>query len=324
MGATTSTRDERATAAPAPTSGGNATAARTCTVTPVDASRFATDRVSPIRHTFHEHPLMQLDALRALAKELYPTNQCRFAKPGTTIKSSFEHDGADPAGRNIDEVFDRLAEPGSWLALYNVETHPTYRKFLDEVNESCRHLIEPAQTGIYQKCGFIFISSPPSATPFHIDREHNFWLQVRGRKLMTVWDHRDRASVAGEHVDRFVTFGDLTHVKLADGTIERGFEFDVRAGDGVYFPSTSPHMTRTDASWGSGDDAISVSIGTVFYSDQTRHAAHVHAGNLLLRKLGMSPAQPGESAFDALKAPLGRSFIWAKKTFQGFKPTVSE
>ena len=41
---------------------------------------------------------------------------------------------------------------------------------------------ELASTGMKQKQGFIFISSPGSVTPFHIDPENNFLLQIRGSK----------------------------------------------------------------------------------------------------------------------------------------------
>lgn len=296
----------------------------TYSVTPVDPVAFSTSRISPVRHTFGDHPLMQLDALRSLAKELYPTQQCRFVQPGTTVKAPFKHESADHSGRSIDQVFDRIEERGSWLALYNVETHPLYKRFLDEVSESYRYLVERDLSGVHSVGGFIFISSPPSITPFHIDREHNFWLQVRGRKLMSVWDHEDREVVPGKLVDHFIAYGDLAPVTLKDEYANRARVFDVRAGDGVYFPPTSPHMTRSDASWSVAEDGVSISIGTVFYTDQSRRDARIHAGNILLRQAGLSPSHPGTSALgDSLKAPLGRAFIWAKKRLQGFTPNPS-
>src|SRR3546814_11084435 len=46
--------------------------------------------------------------------------------------------------------------------------------------------------------GWIFITSPNTVTPFHFDKEHNFILQIHGRKRIYVWDHRDTV-VASEH-----------------------------------------------------------------------------------------------------------------------------
>jgi hypothetical protein len=287
---------------------------------PLDAATFSTERVSPIRHNFHEHPLMQLPALAQLAKDLAATKQCRFITPGSTQATAFNHGASDPRGLDIDEVFRRIDEPGSWVALYNVETHPLYQGFVDEVMDSVRPMVEREQPGIFNVGGFIFISAPPSVTPFHIDRENNFWLQVKGRKVMNVWDHTDRHVVPGALVDEFILYASLDEVKLKDGFRERSHEFDVGPGDGVYFHSTSPHMTRSDEDWVKPGDGVSISIGVVFYTDVTRRRANIHAWNLFLRKFGISPREPGASWLDGVKYGCGRALVWIKKTFRGYKP----
>lgn len=288
-----------------------------------DAKTFSAQRVQAIHHNFHEHPLMQLPELARLAKDLSATNQCRFIQPGRTQGSVFHHAPLDPEGRGIDEVFRHIEVPGSWVALYNVETDPRYREFLAEVTASVRSLVDPQQPGMFNVDGFIFISAPPSVTPFHMDRENNFWLQVKGRKTINVWDHTDRQVVAAEIADRFIVYADLDDVRLRDGFRERSHEFDVGPGDGVYFPSTSPHMTRSDPGWAQSGDGVSISIGVVFYTDETRRRANVHAWNLFLRKFGLSPRDPGQSGWlDRLKYPCGRALVWVKKTFRGYKPKV--
>jgi hypothetical protein len=288
-----------------------------------DPATFTTNKVCALRHNFHEHPLMQLPELATLAKELFKTKQCRFLKPGATQASEFTHEAASHDGRDIDEVFRRIEEPGSWVALYNVETHPKYRGFLDEVIASVRSLVDREQPGIFNIGGFIFISAPPSVTPFHMDRENNFWLQVAGRKTLNVWDHTDRVVVPADVAEKFIVAGTLNEVRLKDGFLSRSHEFDVGPGDGVYFPSTSPHMTRSDAGWTRPGDGVSISIGVVFYTDVTRRHAHVHAGNRALRIAGLTPRWPGQSTFaDSLKYPIGSAFVLARKLFFGSKPPV--
>jgi hypothetical protein len=272
-----------------------------------DPSSFSTRRIERLQHNFHEHPLMQMPELARLAKELAPTRQTRFIKPGTTQRSEFSHDGRSPDGRTIDEVFGSIEEPGSWVALYNVESVPRYADFLAEVIGTVRPYIEREQGKPFMMTGFIFISAPPSVTPFHIDRENNFWLQIHGRKVMNVWHHTDREVVAGRDVEDFIIFRALERVRLAPGHESRSREFDVGPGDGVYFPATSPHMTRSEPHWTTPGDGVSVSIGVTFYTDLTRKHAHVHQLNEVLRRLGLSPATPGQYDFvDTLKAPLGR------------------
>lgn len=179
----------------------------------------------------------QLPELARLARELRLTEQCRFMAPGGTQATPFFHRSRHPEGRDIDEVFRRIEESGSWVALYHVETHPAYKKFLDEVTDCFRPLIEREQSGIFNVGGFIFISAPPSVTPFHIDRENNFWLQIRGRKSLSVWRHSDREAITAADVDRFIVYGSLDNVRLKEGDIGRSCEFDAGPGEGVYFPS---------------------------------------------------------------------------------------
>lgn len=288
----------------------------------VDApDKFRMDRVQPIHHNFHEHPLMQLPALASLARELSKTRQCRYISPGTQQSSVFNLDREDPEGRGVDKVFDRIGEPGAWIALYNVATHPTYKAFLSEVASAFRPLVDTQQPGMFGVDGFIFISAPPSVTPFHIDRENNFWLQIRGRKTMNVWDPRDRTVVDAAAVDDFIVNADLGKVRLMQGFRERSHEFDVGPGDGVYFPATSPHMTSCDPAWVTADDRVVISIGVVFFTDVTRRAANVHFWNRFLRRLGGHPREPGQSIWlDRLKHPLGRSLMWVAKTFRGYTP----
>ena len=291
-------------------------------VEPAPGKPFSTHAISPLRHNFHEHPLMQVSELAALAKRLAKTQQCRFIIPGTTQKSMFDHTDKSPDGRGVDEVFNRIEETGSWIALYNVQTDPAYAGFLKEVTDSARPFIDKEQPGMFDVCGFIFISAPPSVTPFHIDRENNLWLQIRGRKIMNVWDHRDRHVVKGEHVDQFIVSGTLANVRLQDGYRERSQEFDVGPGDGVYFPSTSPHMTETDTSWVKPGDGVSISVGVVFYTPHTRFDANVHACNILLRKFGLEPEGPGRRPLiDKVKSLTGRAHVWIRKTFRGYKPS---
>jgi hypothetical protein len=281
-----------------------------CRIWPQDPAAFSTYRISSVRHSVHLHPLMQLSQLLGLAKDLQPGGGCRFLAPAATQASAFEHQSSSHQGLAIDEVFRRIEEPGSWIALYNIETVPRYRRFLLDMVESMRPLVEREQPGIFLVTGFIFISAPPSVTPFHIDRENNFWLQIRGRKTLGLWDHEDRETVAADAVEDFIVDRDLGRVRLTDAARARCQEFDSGPGDGMYFPSTTPHMTRTTTDWVVPGDGVSISIGINFYTRTTRCHARVHQFNRVLRRLGIDPTPPGRRPWlDALKAPFGLAVV---------------
>jgi len=292
-------------------------------ITPVDPASFSTAAVCAIRHDLHRHPLLQLPALAELAEELTRTNQCRYIDPGTRQDSEFKHTSGDPTGRTVSEVFRDIERPGSWIALYNVETVPRYSRLLEGIIDRVRDLVEPTQPGIFNVGGFIFISAPPSVTPFHIDRENNFWLQIAGRKLMEVWDHTDRRVVSAEDRERFIVTRSLENVRLHEEARKLSHRFDVGPGDGVYFPSTSPHMTRSDPDWTRPGDGVSISVGVVFYTSVTRRQAYVHACNAVLRRLGMNPRDPGSGrASDRLKYLLGRAVVWYRTKFRDYSPVA--
>lgn len=271
-----------------------------------DPGSFSTHKIAALHHNFHEHPLFQVAELAQLAKELVPFDQCRFIRPGISQASCFTHDSRHPDGRSIDEVFERIEEPGSWVALYNIEVIPRYASLLAGIVGTMRPYVEREQPGIFNVSGFAFISAPPSVTPFHIDRENNFWLQLHGRKTMNVWDHTDRVVVAADAVEEFIVRHSLKKVRFKEEFRARSHQFETQPGDAIYFPSTSPHMTSSDRSWTQPGNGVSISIGVTFYTSVTRRMARVHQINRLLRKVGMSPAFPGGSpVMDGLKAPVG-------------------
>ncbi len=288
-----------------------------------DPQNFSGDHIQPIHHSFHTHALLQMPALARLAAALVPTGQCRFLQAGGAMDSEFAHKPRHPQGLEVDEVFRRIEAPGSWVALYNIETVAEYRALLAQVMACFAPLVQQQQPGIFNVGGFIFISAPPSVTPFHIDRENNFWMQIHGRKTLHVWDHRDRQLVPAPVVDNFIVYAGQEGVRLAPGHLSRSQVFDVGPGQGAYFPSTSPHSTRTERSWVTPGQAVSVSIGVVFYSATTRRRARVHACNVMLRRLGWQPAQPGQSTWvDAAKAALGWAYIAGKRRLRGYLPQV--
>lgn len=281
---------------------------------------FSLDKIALIRHNFDQHPLLQIDELEKLAHRLLPLNQCRFINPGATQQSEFLHHSRSPDGRDLSEVFRNISEPGSWVALYNAETDPKYAELVDEALASVEGLISREKAGIFSPQAFIFISAPPSVTPFHIDRENNFWLQIRGRKIMNVWDRNDREILPASTVEDFIVDRSLDAVNLHDKFWPKRFEWNLGASEGVYFPSTSPHSTRSTTEWVSTDNRISISIGVVFYTKRTRRDAYIHSLNRFLRKFALTPKSPGESGLDGVKALLGRLLVELKRRLRNYRP----
>lgn len=274
-------------------------------------------RVTRIRHGFSSHPLMQLEQLEELAVRLHRrgAGQLKYLAKGTPANAPFDTLTQDEKGRGIREVFSSLGEPGSWIALYHVASDPQYREFVWQVVRSIQTQIDASDPGVFEVDGFIFLSSPPSATPFHIDRENNFFLQIRGRKRFSVWHPDDRAVVSERALEQFIAHFNLDEVRLADWMIDRcAFNGELTAGEGVYMPSTSPHMSHTEHRVMSPEESISISIGVVFFTRATRRAAYNYALNAFMRRLGLASKPPYQSAVrDRLKYPPARLYVQARK-----------
>ena len=282
-----------------------------------DTEAFSKDKTSTLRHNYHEHPLFQLDALQELANYLFPRKQCRFISPDLKQDSSFTHYDHSLDGRDIDKVFNEIEKPGSWIALYNIEAHPTYNQLLRQMLDSVNAQSLLDQGSIFNVGGFLFISAPPSVTPFHIDRENNFWLQLSGEKEIILFDRDDRSIVAARDVENFIVHRGLDNVTLNETIAQKGVSHAMKAGEGVYFPSTTPHMTKTEE----GRSKVSISLGVVFYTDLTRKMARVHQCNNALRRMGREPRYPGQSPVaDTLKAPAGYMVTLMKQLLQKYNP----
>src|SRR5215813_3710147 len=59
-----------------------------------------------------------------------------------------------------------------------------------------RPIVERRDPGMCYRAGWIFVSSPNAVTPFHMDHEHNFIMQIRGTKRLYTWEPFDRETVS--------------------------------------------------------------------------------------------------------------------------------
>jgi hypothetical protein len=138
------------------------------------------------------------------------------------------------------------------------------------------------------RAGWIFVSSPGAVTPFHMDHEHNFILQIRGKKRLYTWDPFDRVVVSERAQELFHDQHSRELVVWSEDFRKRARVFDLEPGLGGYMPSTSPHMVENG-------DGPSITISFTYYTDATRQRELVYRGNARLRRLGLHPTPVGAS-----------------------------
>lgn len=242
-----------------------------------------------IRHRVSEEPFFSIPSLVALARRL-PERSVEYQAGDVPV-------GVDPrflppAGVSLEEALRNIEQSGSWVALKNVEQDPSYRDLMERCLREVELSSERSSGAIRDRQAFIFVSSPFAVTPYHIDPEHNFLLQLRGRKTVHIWDPSDRSVLSEEELERFHS-GAHRNLVFREELRGKAARFDLGPGDGLYFPVTAPH-------WVENGPAVSVSLSLTFRTPESERREILHRINSRLRGWGLRPGA-GSAAGDWIK-----------------------
>ena len=166
-------------------------------------------------------------------------------------------------GLSPEETVRRIEECQSWMVLKYVERDPAYKELLDECLSLIEPYTDPIAPGMTQPQAFVFVTSPGSVTPYHIDPEHNFLLQVQGSKQIRMLDGRNKEIVSET-------------------------DLELQAGKGLHFPVTYPH-------WVKNGDSVSISFSITFRTPDLDRRRALYQVNNSLRQKGMSPSPVGQN-----------------------------
>lgn len=238
-----------------------------------------------VKHNLVNHPLLQLPRLIELAQGL-PADQIEYNAGNLDVNQ--DPSKTPHTGLSVEDTIQRIEEAKSWMVLKNVEQVPEYNKLLDE----CLDLVQThsLQTlpGMYLREGFIFVTSPKSVTPFHIDPEHNFLLQIRGDKTVHIWDPSENDILTQEAMEAFHRGGVHRNQDYHDEYSKTEQKYTLKPGEGLHFPVTAPH-------WVQNEDNVSISFSITFRSDVSERANRIYRANAWLREKGMKPAPVGQA-----------------------------
>ena len=203
---------------------------------------------------------------------------------------------AMPLKKRLAETVANIAEANVWLKLSSAHTvDPEYNVVLHSV---LRELEAQSGEALLDKITWsamtVFLTSPRVLTPYHIDHESNFLMQIRGSKHVNVFDPDDRELVPMTQLENFYS-GDFEAAQYRPEMQNRAHVFHLMPGKVVHQPPLSPHWVQNG-----NDVSISVSIG--FCLRPLDQVARVYQVNHFLRRLGMNPTPPGQSAWrDGIK-----------------------
>jgi hypothetical protein len=250
-----------------------------------------------MRHNLVGHPLFELPRLIELSKTL-PAENVEYN--GGNVAVNQDPSKTPRTGLSVEDTIRRIEEAHSWMVLKYVERDDEYRKLLLESLDDARVFSERITPGMCQIEGFIFITSPKSVTPYHMDPEHNFLLQIRGDKTVHMWDQEDRSILSDQQLEAFYVGGIHRNMPYQDEFAAKEMKFTIRPGEGLHFPITAPH-------WVQNEDNVSISFSVTFRSEWSERRSRLYQMNADLRKMGINPAPVGRSPWkDSTKDTLFR------------------
>ena len=252
-----------------------------------------------IRHRLADDPLFTLARIIELVREL-PRDQIEFNSGKVAI-------GQDPnAVPMIDldpqEIIRRIETCGAWMVLKRVEVHPAYRAMLEETLLSVARANGHAtlkDAGFEDIRGFMFVSSPNSTTPFHVDGEDNLFVHIHGEKFFTIVDNTDGSVVSDDAIEHALS--EHRNVSYSDNYEAKAKCYALQPGDGVFVPYLWPHWVRTGSQY-------SISLAVTWKTQEVIRKNEVFVVNAMLRRMGFPQAAPGRNpALDSVKLASFRS-----------------
>lgn len=245
-----------------------------------------------LNHGLVDDPLFSLPRLAKLVERC--PDQFFFAGGLTNAEARFSEMRAK---RLVAGAVEELHDSHSWIKISNIgRADPDYldvqRTVLEEVQELTGRSILSDVTWANLT---VFLASPNIVTPYHIDHDMNFLFQIAGEKDVCLFDPTDRELVPHAEIERFY-FGDVAGLRYREELQPRGRIFRLTPGVAVHHPPLAAH-------WVKNGPQVSVSVAIAFCTRDLDRRARIYQVNYCLRKIGLEPLPPGQSAVrDSLKA----------------------
>lgn len=248
-------------------------------------------------HGLAGHPLFELDSLIELSRRM-PDHRDTYWSNGK-VKIDNGWSAGTTVRASLQDTIANIATNDSMVILKHTEQDPVHGPVLQEFLGRVVQL-----AGEQMRCDvtigetLILISSPNRLTPYHMDAETNFLVQVRGAKWFHVFDQDDPATVTDFEREQYFA-GDISSAVYKEDRQQQAVTYDLQAGYGVHVPVCAPH-------WVQNRNDVSVAISVNYELRSVERLKRIYRVNHRLRRLGIAPRPPGKSALtDGVKLLTG-------------------
>lgn len=254
-------------------------------------------------HRLMGHPALSLENLGRVLPAL-PAEQVFYSR--STRDTGEDLDRLHERNRNglsIEETIENIRTSDSYVMVRSPESDASFaslhRALLDEVASMIR--VRGAGTDVRESMLYLFIASPDSVTPFHIDRYSTLLLQFRGSKTVTIYPAWDPRVADQQACEDYVAYAAPRGPRQHPGGEAFGKAFGFSPGEALHIPFVAGHQVVN------GSDDVSISMSIIFKTAETERMRKAMMFNRKARqafsRFGFRPGVVGQAPWrDSMKA----------------------
>jgi hypothetical protein len=264
-------------------------------------------------HKLFGHPALSLENLEKVLPAL-PQDRVFYSTKSLKINDNFERSFGDRSKQDsIEKIISEIKVSDSYIMIRQPEIDPSfadlYRELVNDVETLMRqrgvgkHAIDPKL--------YLFIASPNSVTPFHIDRYSTFLMQFRGSKEVCVFPAWDERVVTSADREAYVAYQN-TQLPWSEQIDTLATKFIFHPGEAIHIPFVAGHHVRN------GSEDVSISMSIIFNTAQTmiwrKALTFNHTSRSVLKRFGIAPTPVGIDRWrDTTKSYLNRPIYLSNK-----------
>lgn len=252
-------------------------------------------------HGLLNHPSLSLEHLSEVLPRL--GERVVYSSNLLNVKDDFEGTFKNKNQEmKLTDVIDTLKTSSAYIMVNGPEVDSSFKELHQSLVEDVNTLMQRLSVGkkaIDPKL-FLFIASPNSVTPFHIDRYSTFLMQFRGSKKVSIFPQWDERVVSDTSREAYIAYSN-TKLPFNEEIDDLGECFDFSPGEALHIPFIAGHHIKN------GPEDISISMSIIFNTEQSmmwRKAIRYNmASRKLLSPLGLKPSRVGQQTTrDLIKA----------------------
>jgi hypothetical protein len=202
-------------------------------------------------HKLAGHPLFELDSLVDLSRRMPKCADYAYWSNGT--EGPANQWGARGKSLSLQATIAGIADNDSLVLIKHAwqdEVYgPVLRSCLSEAVELCGAQM---RADVILGNATILIASPNRVTPYHIDWDCNFLMQIAGNKALHVFNGADRTLLTLAELEGFCS-GNINSARYQFARERDAAVYHLGAGDGVHVPVHAPH-------WAQNGNNVSVAL----------------------------------------------------------------